>query len=275
MPKCVYCGEGAGLLKNSHPNCAKTYSSGRLAMTGLATEAVLVTKSQDTLIQNLQLIADSSRIPRHHIGEALFEGWDAAVDALLEKHLPTEEEERLLSAYLTRFELKGDRTLPGALRIVKSAALREVLAGRLPKPRNFGVLPFNFRSKETLIWAFPMTAYYERRTKYIRTGVSHGVSKRIMNGLYYSPRVFRSETTELNETKLVDNGTVAITDQNMYFSGDEKSLRIPYARIVSFNAHSEGISIVRDTATARPQIFVTGDGWFCYNLVTNLAARAA
>jgi len=28
---------------------------------------------------------------------------------------------------------------------------------------------------------------------------------------------------------------------------------------------------MHDTATAKAQIFVTGDGWFTYNFVTNLA----
>lgn len=29
--------------------------------------------------------------------------------------------------------------------------------------------------------------------------------------------------------------------------------------------------LMRDAASAKPQIFITGDGWFTYNLVTNLA----
>jgi len=37
--------------------------------------------------------------------------------------------------------------------------------------------------------------------------------------------------------------------------------------------YSDGIGIHRDAASAKPQIFVTGDGWFTYNLVVNLAAE--
>ena len=29
---------------------------------------------------------------------------------------------------------------------------------------------------------------------------------------------------------------------------------------------------MRDTQTAKPQVFRTGDGWFAYNLATNLAS---
>jgi hypothetical protein len=38
-----------------------------------------------------------------------------------------------------------------------------------------------------------------------------------------------------------------------------------------FNKFTDGIAVFRDASTAKPQIFVTGDGWFTYNLVTNLA----
>jgi hypothetical protein len=69
----------------------------------------------------------------------------------------------------------------------------------------------------------------------------------------------------------IDTGLLAITNKNIYFSGEEKGFRIPYAKIVAFHPFDEGVGIIRDTANAKLQIFVTGDGWFTYNLVTNLA----
>ena len=132
-------------------------------------------------------------------------------------------------------------------------------------------LPFNFQKSETLVWAFPDVDYLERQTRRVRQGASHGVSIRVMRGLYYQPRQFRSESVETNVTKHVDSGTVAVTDKHIYFAGREKSFRIAYARIVSFDGYADGFGVVRDAASARPQMFVTGDGWFSYNLVTNLA----
>ena len=40
---------------------------------------------------------------------------------------------------------------------------------------------------------------------------------------------------------------------------------------VSVNPCADGIGVMRDAQTAKPQTFRTGDGWFIYNLVTNLA----
>jgi len=61
------------------------------------------------------------------------------------------------------------------------------------------------------------------------------------------------------------------TDKHIYFAGPKKSFRVPYAKIVSFLSFSDGVGLVRDAVSAKPQIFVTGDGWFAYNLLANLA----
>ena len=43
--------------------------------------------------------------------------------------------------------------------------------------------------------------------------------------------------------------------------------------VVPFDHYGDGIGVMRDAQTAMPQTFRTGDGWFIYNLVTNLARR--
>ncbi|MBE0069320.1 hypothetical protein F3K46_09925 [Thermoanaerobacterium thermosaccharolyticum] len=66
-------------------------------------------------------------------------------------------------------------------------------------------------------------------------------------------------------------GILAVTTKHIYFYGPIRSFRAPYTKIVSFAPYSDGIGIQRDAASAKPQIFLTGDGWFLYNLVINLA----
>tara|TARA_R110000868_G_scaffold189695_2_gene433077 strand:+ start:122429 stop:122581 length:153 start_codon:yes stop_codon:yes gene_type:complete len=48
-------------------------------------------------------------------------------------------------------------------------------------------------------------------------------------------------------------------------------LRIKLDKIVSFQPYDDGLGVQRDAATAKPQSFITGDGWFIYNLVMNVA----
>ena len=78
---------------------------------------------------------------------------------------------------------------------------------------------------------------------------------------------------EESDTSQADTGLLGITDRHMYFHGPVKSFRVKYDKVVSFQPFSDGIGFQRDAASAKPQGFVTGDGWFIYNLITNLADR--
>ena len=85
------------------------------------------------------------------------------------------------------------------------------------------------------------------------------------------PREFRSRPIEWEETVHADTGTLGLTTKHIYFSGSRKKFRVRYDRIVSFDPYDDGFGIMRDTQTAKPQTFRTGDGWFVYNLAVNLA----
>lgn len=54
-------------------------------------------------------------------------------------------------------------------------------------------------------------------------------------------------------------------------NGGGKSFRIRHDKIVAIEPHADGVGIHRDAQTAKPQLFVTGDGWFTYNLLANVA----
>lgn len=272
MGDCKHCGEKAGFLRNVHSECDDRYTSARRAMVGRAVAAATGGAGFGNLSQELTRIADANFVPREQVRAILSEGLDAAVDKSFEDGLLTREEEDRLRDYVRHFSLNGGTGAAVLDRLTRGAVLRDVCEGKLPdSPHTVANLPFNFQKSETPVWAFFNVAYYERRTRRIRQGASQGVSIRVMRGVYYSPRTFRSESVEHNVTEHVDTGTVGITNKHVYFKGQEKSFRIPYSRIVSFDGYADGFSIVRDAANARPQIFSTGDGWFSYNLVTNLA----
>ena len=60
-------------------------------------------------------------------------------------------------------------------------------------------------------------------------------------------------------------------DQAHLLRRKTEEFRVRYDKIVAFEPFSDGFGIMRDAQTAKPQTFRTGDGWFPYNLVTNLA----
>jgi hypothetical protein len=105
----------------------------------------------------------------------------------------------------------------------------------------------------------------------IKRSLSDTGSVRVAKGLYYRAGAFKGKRVETHETVHADTGLLGITNKHIYFSGSAKSFRIRYDKIVSFEPFSDGIGLHRDAVTAKPQSFVTGDGWFTYNLITNAA----
>jgi hypothetical protein len=61
------------------------------------------------------------------------------------------------------------------------------------------------------------------------------------------------------------------TGGNIYFAGKAKKLKTPHTQIKTVKPYSDGLGIIRDGTPAKPQTFVTGDGWFLYNVVANFA----
>lgn len=156
-------------------------------------------------------------------------------------------------------------------RLVRAGALRDVMAGRptTARLRIEGEIPFNLQRTERLPWIFPNVTYLEDRAKREYVGRSQGVGIRIARGLYYRTGSFRGHPVETVHRTHVDVGLFGVTNKHLYFTGPRKSLRVRHDKIVAHTPFSDGIGIHRDSQAAKPQIFVTGDGWFTYNLIIN------
>jgi hypothetical protein len=187
--------------------------------------------------------------------------------------LDADEENRLV-AFRDRFahtQLELDRQ--GAYsKVVKAAVLRDLMSGILPtRAKIEGQVPFNFQKNEQVIWLFNGVDYLEDKTRTEHVGRSSGISIRVAKGVYYRVGAFRGHPVSSTERVHIDTGMMAVTNKHLYFGGGRKSLRVPYAKIVSFIPYSDGVGIIRDAANAKPQVFVTGDGWFTYNLLANVS----
>ena len=113
--------------------------------------------------------------------------------------------------------------------------------------------------------------YLETVVRQERSGSSQGLSIRVARGLYYRPSTFRNRPIEWEETVHAGTGMLGLTTKHIYFADPRKKFRVRYDRTVAFKPYSDGLGIMRDAQTAKPQTFRTGNGWFAYNLAANLA----
>ncbi len=274
MSDCVFCGKSAGFFHHEHHECAEMHESGRRQITNLILETPSPGVSIRNIASQIKQVADQSFISESERHDLSIAAWSAAVDSSLDNGVLSEEvEDRLVDLKEGLSLSSGDLLRTDAWdRITKSAVLRDLMNGVIPKRmRSDGSLPLNFQKGEQVVWAFDRCDYLEEKTRRQYVGGSRGVSVRIMKGVYYHVGEFRGQAIDRTERVYVDTGLVAVTTKQIYFAGATKAFRIPYAKIVSFEPFSNGLGIMRDAASAKPQIFATHDGWFTYNLVTNLA----
>lgn len=274
MGDCKFCRKPSGFLRGLHKECKSKHNDAGNKIISLVEN--IGSNGGDFLSLEKQITENalSGYIDSSKINQFVVSGWEKAVERAFDDGVLTEGEESSLVSLMEYFSLSQvqlDKN--GAYtKIVKGAVLRDVFEGIIPeRVKTDGNLPFNFQKNEKVIWVFQNVEYYEqkKRTQYV--GRSQGVSIRIAKGIYYRTGAFKGERVETHETIHTDTGILGITNKHIYFTGDDKSFRIRHDKIVSFEPFSDGIGLQRDAITAKPQSFVTGDGWFTYNLITNVA----
>lgn len=274
MGNCIYCKKPAGIFRSKHEECSAIHQTGLQKIQDLIT----IRLSNGTELESLQAeVATEAQkyfIEPTEIRRVLIEEWEIAVDEFINGTNIGDDYEKKLISFKEKLNLsEQDLDKHGAYaKFDKFLVLRELMKGNIPKFINLDfALPINFQKNEQVIWAFQNVSYLEDKTRVQFVGRSHGLSIRIMKGVYYRTNAFQGNPVTHTERIHIDDGVFAITTKNIYFAGRHKALRIPYNKIVSYIPYSDGIGILRDAATAKPQVFVTGDGWFTRNLIENVA----
>ena len=91
-----------------------------------------------------------------------------------------------------------------------------------------------------------------------------------MKGVYYRTGGFKGHPVETTIMQRIGVGSVCLTDKNLYFSSPEKSLKIPYSKILSIDSYSNGIGLQKDGANDKPMFLEGINCWFTYNVIANL-----
>lgn len=268
MADCPFCHNSAGLMKKEHPECRQADDAIAAAVRDAGASGAVAELGART--STLAKAGDRTVDP----APAIRRGLGLALDQILEDGVVDEDEEKRLNALLTELAVTQDTAPEEWMRLVKAMALRDVLAGSIPHRVKLDQIPVLLQKGEEIAWAFPGTELLEQRVQRASRTIAHGLSIRVARGIYYRPAIFNSTPAERAYVATVGRGTLLLTNKNLYFVSSAKTLRIPYAKILSFEPFKDGIGIHRDAASAKPQTFVTGDGWFTYNMATNLAQLA-
>jgi hypothetical protein len=192
MGNCRYCGKPAGFLRSSHPTCDA------LRKTGLAEIPRRFDAYLDNPVKASDLKAEVTDLARTHlISDAeltrmAIAGLDDLVNDSLQDHLLTEEEESRIEDVRREFDFTPEESRTARHRLVKAKVLRDLDNG-IVRNRLGGAgipLPVILKRGEELLWVFNDVTFFQHRKKTHYIGRSHGVSLRVMRGVYLSHRRF-------------------------------------------------------------------------------------
>lgn len=274
MGKCKYCGEDAGFLRSKHADCEKLHKDGVARIKDIL--ATCFQRKEDFYLHQNEIttICKEAFVSDEVCREIYCNAFDAAIDRYLDDGIIDRNEEQTVARYmqftgLPQSVLNVNKSLE---KVVKSKVLQDVLNGQVPAQRVTvsGNFPFLLSKNEHMIWLFRDVTLQMQKVRREMVGRTSGMSFRVCKGVYYRTGGFKGTPVETTYMQRIGTGSVCLSDRNLYFHCPEKTLKIPFSKILSLDSYSNGLLVQKDGANDKPMFFENLDSWFCYNVISNL-----
>ncbi len=144
-------------------------------------------------------------------------------------------------------------------RLSKATVIRELLEGTVKPREEIADMPFTLAKNEMVIWTFRNARAYEHETGYRYEGGSHGASIRVVKGLYRRMGNFAGRRAPVKQRNKIGNGTLAITNRNLFFMSGTKTLRISHDKMISITPTGNSVLVGYDLARSHTLELETDD----------------
>lgn len=273
MGKCKYCGLDAGFFHNHHDECERKFKNGLAEIHQICSGCFSSKEDFYLRDRDIKRIIADSHIDSPSLEKQYLSLFDTAVEQYLNDGIIDTAEERTLARFIQYSGLQQGvlNTNKSLEKMLQSKVIQDILSGKTPTPRIqvSGDFPFMLGKTENLVWLYRNITLHQQKVKKEYVGRTHGMSFRIMKGVYYRTGGFKGHPVETTIMQKIGVGSVCFTDKHIYFASPEKSLKIPYQKILSVDSYSNGVGIQKDGANDKP-IFLEGvDSWFAYNVIAN------
>ncbi len=274
MGKCKYCGQDAGFFHSKHEECEKKFSQGLASIRQIVGNCFIAKEDFYLKEREINAIIQSSYIDNNALQQVYCSVFDEAIDNYLNDGIIETKENQTVARFmqftgLPQAVLNANQSLE---KVVQSKVLQDILQGKVPTPniKILGDFPFLLGKGENLIWLFRNITLHQQKVQREYVGRTHGMSFRVMKGVYYRTGGFKGHPVETTIMQRIGMGSVCLTDKNLYFASPEKSLKIPYSKVLSIESYSNGIGLQKDGASDKPMFLEGINSWFTYNVMANL-----
>lgn len=147
----------------------------------------------------------------------------------------------------------------------QSKILAELQQGRLPQT---GIqAPIFLTRGEVALWCYPAVTMYQEKTQREYVGRTSGYSFRIMKGVTYRTGGFRGHPVEHSYMDNMGTGSLYVTNKNIIYMGQQRSIKVPFTKIIGIQPYSDGMEVQRDGANIKRLIFQGFDCSFVLNVI--------
>ena len=288
MGVCGYCKTDAGFLRSEHKACREKATEEvaeaqkrLMSVRDLVQDAVWVRRIPSELGPALSEVRQSSSLGQQEITKALLKGADDAAMRLAHER-PINNEDIELVADIFKLiqsdflEQSADKIVAwhGYVSLTMSNTLFQIMNGEVPYMDPNVQIGFRLGRSEHLINRRNASlAEYQTVTS---GGGFQSVSMPVGGGIYYrlGASIPKSQHSGL---VLVDQGSMAITTEALYFGGERETFRIPLSSIIRLEPYNDAVAVYENFGAAK--VFIPGtlgfeDGWYFYNLLYALIDRA-
>lgn len=217
-----------------------------------------------------QQIAQTNFIPGSELHQLAITGLRRMIESAYADEKLTVDEEGRIATFCNAFGVAANELGESGIRLAKSQILRLLDDAKVPEGVQIEGVPINLERGEQPVWLFNNVTYHvlRKRTQYV--GRSHGMSFRVMKGVYYRVGAFRGEPISTQYLSNEGRGVFLLTNRNVYFWSPQKSAKIPIRKILAVHPYSDGLQITRDAANAIPQFFQLDDPAFACDAIARL-----
>jgi hypothetical protein len=130
------------------------------------------------------------------------------------------------------------------------------------------------QKSEVCHFKIPNVNWYELRS--VRQRVNHSgysTSFRVAKGFYLRSGSYRPQSYSVDTMKLIDTGTLYLTNKRIIFTGTKKNSNIRIDKIIDFTPYTDGVEIGKDTGKSPTLQMAQNANIFCMILERLLNER--
>ena len=147
----------------------------------------------------------------------------------------------------------------------QASILTDLQQGRTPR---YNIqAPIILTKGETALWCYNNVTMYQEKVRREYVGRTGGFSFRIMKGVTYRTGGFKGHPVETSYMENMGLGSLYVTNKNIIFMGQTRSIKVPYTKIIGINPYSDGMEVQRDGNNVKRLTFQGFDCSFVLNVI--------